>query len=383
VFGAVALLAGAYVIAGPTSAAGENFLAFAIFLGAVALALRSLADGGPRATPVHVSASSDGLVLDVTTVATPQQIRRVQILETGRAPDAVDHVHFELESGTLALAVPRDRVEPLLAALAVQPEDRSAAFRLKLPLLLRLGALGVLALPLAIWTAKPAPLITFSLILLAFLLRYLPGRALVGVDGVRIGWGPFERFVPHAAIKSVQALGDSTTTVGVALELQDPTTGEPTGKTQHLYAAPALYRVQLSDGLRLATQIKRAHGGFLRGASRDEDLHARLARGDRSAAEWLSALRQASARADYRSVALGSEQLIGVLDSPDSPAESRIAAAAILRAQEDGPARVRVAARRAAAPGVDAALEELARAESDEETLAALQRFVERGETPG
>jgi hypothetical protein len=380
VFTAIALLAGAYSLAGPTSATGENILAFAIFLGALVVALTTVVDRrGSHATPTVVSASRAGLELDSSLVATPEKILRVQIVDDPAEVGAVDQVEFELESGRLELAVPRDQVEPLLAALTVRPESRSATFRLKLDLRVRLAAVGAVALPLAIWTTKPALLITFSLGLLAFLLRYVNGRALVGVDGIRIEWGPLERFVPYSQIESVQPLGDPPD--GVALELKDPATGRPTGQSRRLYAAPPLHRRQISDGPRMARQIERTHRAFTQGASSGADLHARLARGGRPVAEWLRALRQEAARADYRSVALGREQLVAILESPDSPAESRVAAAAILRAQEDGPARVRVAARATAAPGIDAALEELADAESDEETTAALHRFVERVET--
>jgi hypothetical protein len=373
-FAAIALLAGAYSVAGPTSATGENILAFAIFLGAFAISLTTLLHRR-RSRPHIVTASPKGLELDTTLVATPEKILRVQVLEDPAEVGAVDQVQLELESGSLELGVPRDQVEPLLSALAIRPESRSASFRLKLDLRIRLAAISLLAVPLVVSTRKPVLLITFSLGLLAFLVRYVNGRALVGVDGVRIEWGPLDRFVPYSAVHSVQPVGEPP--FGVVLTLQDPATGKPTGRSQRLYAAPPLLRREITEGPRMALQIERTHRAFQRGTSSSAGLHARLARGGRPVAEWLRALRQEAARADYRSVALGREQLVAILGSPDSPAESRIAAAALLRTDPDGPARVRVAALSTATPGVDAALEELAAADSDAAAEEAIQRFVD------
>jgi hypothetical protein len=83
--------------------------------------------------------------------------------------------------------------------------------------------------------------------------------------------------------------------------------------------------------------------------------------------------------AGYRAAAAGLDRLEQVLVAPESPADSRIAAAAVLLRNHDvGRARVQAAATSCASPHVREALETLLATEDEAELASALESFDRR-----
>jgi hypothetical protein len=99
-----------------------------------------------------------------------------------------------------------------------------------------------------------------------------------------------------------------------------------------------------------------------------------LARGERSARQWLRDMRDLTKRHDYREAAVTSEHLWPVLENAAVDSPARAAAAVALRdhLDEEGRARLRVAAEACASPNVRVALEAVL-GEDEEELTRALE----------
>jgi hypothetical protein len=145
-----------------------------------------------------------------------------------------------------------------------------------------------------------------------------------------------------------------------------------------------------SEGLRnasvaeIANAVEEARAAWSAGhAGAPEEL---LARGGRSAAEWVIALRRlGSAGAGvYRAVNADVEQISRLLDDPRAAPTARAAAAIALAACGDGTAsrRLRIAAGSMANPRLRVALEQVASAGDDDALAGALAEVLEADREP-
>ena len=216
---------------------------------------------------------------------------------------------------------------------------------------------------------------------------YLVGRWLlrwmvsIGADGILKESRWSQRFIPYAQIRAVQHMlpvrGFAAYCVQVEMTggeiLNLPTWGE-LGESQG-GPRPALTNDPL--GAELARAITAARDAWASGRT-DQSLHEEvLARNGRSGAEWLAALRSLSAGAPdvYRAATMDAERLWRLLDQPGAPVASRVAAAVVLGASRDAPARrkLRVVARSMVDPGLKRVVERAAGARDDDALIEALE----------
>lgn len=197
----------------------------------------------------------------------------------------------------------------------------------------------------------------------------------VGVDGIllRPPWGQRPRFIAIASLEHC-----APTKRGVRLRYYNGVeeilvTGEAGGGLGGVdHVREALY-AEILDAMDAWT-------------SNDSSVNAstRVARGERSAAEWALALRSLRAGSDYRSTDMRDEDLWLVLESAAHPEESRAAAAVVLRAGGDeAKKRIRIAAESSASPRLRVALEAASDSEArpDEEILASMDEAPQSKKT--
>jgi hypothetical protein len=126
----------------------------------------------------------------------------------------------------------------------------------------------------------------------------------------------------------------------------------------------------------LLARIQAAHAAALAG-KRPVDVVALVARGGRTAAEWLRALRRllGGDAADYRSSAVPEENLWRVADDPTAEETARVGAAVALCTGLDdvGRARLLRIAEASASPKVRVALRAAASVEDDQALVEALE----------
>ena len=203
----------------------------------------------------------------------------------------------------------------------------------------------------------------------------------IGADGILTESRWSQRFIPYAQIRAVQHMlpvpGLAAYCVQVEVTggeiLNLPTWGE-LGESQG-GPRPALTNDPL--GAELARAITAARDAWASGRT-DQSLHEEvLARNGRSGAEWLAALRSLSAGAPdvYRAATIDAERLWRLLDQPGAPVASRVAAAVVLGASRDAPARrkLRVVARSMVDPGLKRVVERAAGARDDDALIEALE----------
>lgn len=172
----------------------------------------------------------------------------------------------------------------------------------------------------------------------------------VAADGVLVSWLGSSVFHPFGALERAEASG-----VGVVLHARS-------GRAHEI-------RLTQQDGGRAAERdalVARITAGIARhasgGAGSEEAL---LARGGRSAAEWLTAMEVVGTgdAGGYRASAVPRERLWEILEDPTVSVSARAGAAMALRAavEDDADARARLAAvvSRTAAPSLRVTLEAL------------------------
>ncbi len=191
-------------------------------------------------------------------------------------------------------------------------------------------------------------------------------RIVVGADGLAIRHGFRKaKFYPHDAIARVDA---EETALTITLK---------NGKVLRYFIVPnrssaaPLTFTAASVAARIA-ESREVRGAFGAGAAAMGSTV--LARGGRSAREWLTELRRAGegALATFRDAALTRDELLGLAESPDASPRDRLAAVAAVRVsavREDESPRLRVAAERCALPALREGIEEILDA-PDEEAIA-------------
>ena len=191
----------------------------------------------------------------------------------------------------------------------------------------------------------------------------------VGADGLVVR-SPLRRarFLAHDAIESVRNDGSAIVVAprsGLGIVLQVP--GIPSGEEPEQRAQDERRTDEAIAIVRRVQQARRAHREHRASA---ESLVAVLARGDRSAREWLDELRRVGegAAGTFRTMGASRAQLFAVVESTTARARDRLAALVALRTRlgEDEMPRVRVAAERCAEPALRERMIRVADAASDE-----------------
>ena len=178
----------------------------------------------------------------------------------------------------------------------------------------------------------------------------------VGDDGVHSKRRGKSVFLPYAELDRVDRVDD-----GLLLQVR----GEPAivlrrwGRAEKHHVERVLARI-----------------AELRDAS-PKDAQVLLARGARSVAEWVADLTALATERGYRAVHLPPDRLWSVAEDPSVEPEERAAAALILRSSldEQGKARLRVAAAACASPTTRQTLKVLADGE-DEELMPSLEELA-------
>lgn len=265
----------------------------------------------------------------------------------------------------------------MLHALGLSASQKRAEFRMSSPLnatQMRGFALGgAIAAFMFAWLFLASPHFSaiwpiFAVMVPFSLLSALRAKLVVGVDGIHWRWLLWKRFFPMSQI--VRARADGTTRI--KLELAN-------GKEEVLYTAGSkanggVFQEHRDLVLARIREAKRAHGELGPGA----DVAALVARGERTLPEWKKALLSLQENdAGYRHAAIRPEDLWRVVEDPRAAADARAGAARLLRKglDDEGKARVRVAAEATASPKLRVALE-AALGESDDAADEALEALA-------
>jgi hypothetical protein len=186
----------------------------------------------------------------------------------------------------------------------------------------------------------------------------------VGADGILTTWLGSRRFYRYVDIAGVTASNNGV----VRLRLN---TGRDVDLVVHGRAVVEHVHVHA-----LLARIQAAHAAALAGR-RPVDVAALVARGGRTAAEWLHALRGLLGKeaAGYRSNAVPEDNLWRVADDPTAEGTARVGAAVALRAglDEAGRSRLPQIADASASPKVRVAIRAAASLEDEEALVEALE----------
>ena len=190
---------------------------------------------------------------------------------------------------------------------------------------------------------------------------FSPASIHVGADGILTTWLGRRRFYRYVDIAGVEASNNGVVQLrlnsGEAVDLV--VRGRSALENVHVYAVLA--------------RIQAAHAAALAG-KRPVDVLALVARGGRTAADWLYAL-HGLLGGDYRGNAVPEENLWRVADDPTAEETARVGAAVALCAGLDhaGRARLLQIAEASASPKVRVALRAAASVEGDEALVEALE----------
>ncbi len=322
----------------------------------------------PLGRPCNVSASKGELRLSGLAPISCDSIYGITTTTVQRGETRLNHVTIVLERDNLWLELQDDDVEPLLKALELRPEHRRASYPIGSSVQTRIVLTGVLGMPVLLYTRLAPLLYALIVLVVAWLARNLRGRVEVGIDGVTVRWLR-RRFVPFSDVASIECPGGWH---GPTAQLH-----LRSGSTLRLRTPAPITNAneQRVLGYRMCEHLTLAFESY-GGKTEDPALFAALMRGEKSGREWLETARTTALGAGYRAAAVGLDRMEQVLVAPESPAESRIAAAAVmLRISDEGRARVQVAATSCASPLVRQTLETLLATEDEAQLVNALESF--------
>lgn len=327
-----------------------------------------------RRYDVSVRADEVGLRVDDELVIPRRTIASGVVM-----PDEHPRVTLWLEGGgTVEIYVREsDEARSILHAFDLDASKNTATFRLVSPLWSSEGALTAWCFALLVSLVVAAFAVTsdhvafvFAAALgpLALLVSVAPVTLIVGTDALVMKWLGTRRIV--------LLLGDIVRVERAAHVVRMVhRDGRHTNLRVGMPGRPSF-----DSDESVATIAERIEAAIVARATRAGDAEAialdDLARGDRSARDWVASLRGALAReSGFRKAPIVAEQLWPIVESARATASSRAAAAVALSVSLDdtGRARLRIAAQASASPKLRVALE-LASAEavSDAEVAQAL-----------
>jgi hypothetical protein len=276
----------------------------------------------------------------------------------------------------------------LLSALGLDPASKRVEFSGSSPLfatfarnmlfvvlsMVAMFACGVAVEALGLRSTGPI----FPMLMLPwFLVSMLPSRISVGIDGVHERWLWRKRLIPMAQIAGVERIDDRQ----LWLRLRDGSGHMLFTSMHRKNNLGTSFAKQHGDAVQ--ARIAEAHQAFLAHASA-ADVSALVAKGTRTREEWLAALgKLRDAQGGYRDAVVRDDDLWRLVEDPSAPADARGGAALLLRRSldEEGKARVRVAAEATASPQLRVALDAAAGA-ADETFESALHELAELADEP-
>ena len=318
--------------------------------GAVVIGRDRIADGFFQPRPVRSARGEHG--------------SSVRLLDRGR------RVIFEAEVATEKQAV------ELLRSLGLDAASKRAEFRGGSPFASTNAMNFTLAMSLfasALVLTKLLALVGLRLDSLPALLfmtplfyaAMMPSKIVIGIDGILLRWFWRKRFIPMSEITSVANHGERD------IEIELSSGRKETLSTTNNRRGTSAHERQHRDAV-YARIIEAVNAYRQRGPTPDVALL--VGRGQRSHEEWRRALESLThVDRGYRQVALRDEDLWRVVEDPRATADARAGAAVLLRRSldEEGRARVRIAAEATASPQLRVALD-AAMGDSEEAIDAAL-----------
>ncbi len=312
--------------------------------------------------------------------------------DLGRASSLGSSVRLVDRRGRILFEAEAEEREALdmLAALGLDPGSKRAEFTGSSPMYSTLGrnllfvfgttaATLLVAITLASMGIKAAGPLFPMLMVPVVLAGLLPSKIAIGVDGVLVRWFWQKKFIPMSQIAHLAPEGERT----IKITLVD-------GRQEVLYTSVRrrnnldaeegssawLHRDAVLARMREALATFRARGPTAQ-------ISALVGKGTRTRGEWLDALgKLREAEGGYRDTVVRDEDLWSVVEDPSAPEDARAGAAMLLRRSldEEGKARVRVAASAAASPRLRVALDATACEEDDSAVRSALEELADEDE---
>ena len=335
-----------------------------------------------HARRVELQADDTGLYFDGTRVAERSAITTAYLQpydeELPTVKVMIDATSQDTSSASLEVRVrDAEQGQELLRALGqdvsrsavsfgrVQLGESGSALSLAMLFVGIVASLGGAAFALQTFGVGMMTLPTVFAAAVAFV--YFGGRSAdvsVGADGVQFAQRRGSFFLPYAEIVSIdQEQCDAVIDVGK---------DEPfvVRFSQRHHAAAAIPE--------LTAFIERVREGLsaYRASSSEHLAAAMLARGERSGGEWLRAIRALDCDGGdaYRTPRIPHDRLWRLVEDPSAPTTARAGAALLLRnaIDDDGRARLRIAADASASPGLRVALTAAASEQCEAELAHAL-----------
>jgi hypothetical protein len=201
----------------------------------------------------------------------------------------------------------------------------------------------------------------------------------IGTDGVWVESIARKRFLPFEDVAEIVQENES---IAVVLRSGARVTDRVL-VGRRLRRGKRLKTSSAADAAALAERMNDALSAF-RARPAEQDPSALLAPRGRNASQWRKDLRALFSAASYRAPVLPAEQLWRIAEDPAAEPAKRIGAAVVLRGalDDEGRARLRVAAEASAAPRVRVALLAASDTENDEALNAALEAFEDAASEP-
>jgi hypothetical protein len=270
----------------------------------------------------------------------------------------------------------------ILWALGLDPASKRVVFNGSSPMFATLArnlafifgsmiVLGVLSVPLAAMGIPGANALGPFFTAAWFLGAMLPSKISVGIDGVHLRWWWQKKLIPMSTIRGIERADARE----IRLRLAD-------GSEHTIYTSmrskngTSTHAKQHCDAV--IARLLEAKAAFDMRTS-GADVSALLGKGTRTRDEWREALdKLRSAEGGYRQAVVRDDDLWRVVEDPSAPDDARGAAAVLLRRSldDEGRARVRVAAEATASPKLRIALDAAA-GEKDETVEAALDDLAD------
>ena len=276
----------------------------------------------------------------------------------------------------------------LLYALGLDPASKRVEFNGSSPLYATLArnllfialsaaAMVVGSIALAAMGLQSSSALLPALMVPWFLVSMLPSKISVGIDGVHERWLWRKKLVPMSAIMAIERIEDRQ----IKMRLFDGSEHVIFTSMRRNNSIGSTYATQHGDAVQ--ARIAEARAAFYERAPA-ADVAALVRKGTRTRGEWLAALgKLRDAQGGYRDAVMRDDDLWRLVEDPSASADARGGAAMVLRRSldEEGKARVRVAAEATASPRLRIALDAAA-GDADETLESALDDLAGEAEEP-
>lgn len=350
----------------------------ATILGAVAMAWLYRANKNPVFKTGELFVDREGVHHKGRLIARRSEIRaaftahregavEVRLERRGLKPSIVLRVADDAEARRVMLAVGMDASQTVAEVRAASQIFAWSILKQICVFVLPLIGAGMMgAVTAAAGVVFVTPLLVPLMVISMFVLLFSRTHLRIGADGVGTKWLGQQHFYPFAQMQDAASYEErigGKTQLGVRLSMTNGDQAKiPCGQKGWNNVDPS----EIEQRIREARDVHRRGGWEL-----DPQL---LARGERTVADWLVALRAvgAGAGADMRTSAIPTDRLLSLIADASAPGIARVAAsiAALEQAPEEARTRARIAAVTTAEPTLRKSFERVASASSDDDALA-------------